>query len=99
MSKSFRLGWIQWALAAGALAAYWGCHEEGKRPGAIGTCGDDCVGGPSPVPNAPIGAPGAGGSASTGGSAGANAGSAGSAGSSSLEATLSGSIAALAANL
>jgi hypothetical protein len=100
MSKSFRLGWLQWALAASALSAYWACQEEGKRPGAIGACGEDCVGGPSPVLNPPAGTPGGGGSASTGGNGGgANAGTAGSAGSSSLESTLSGSIEALAANL
>ena len=100
MWKSFRLGSIQWALAAGALSAYWACQQNETRPGAIGECGDECVGGPSPVLNPPAGGPGAGGSASTGGSGGgANAGSAGSAGSSSGEATLSGSVEALAANL
>jgi hypothetical protein len=103
MWKSSQLGWIKWALAASALCAYQACQDDETRPDAIGACGDDCVGGPSPILHPAIGTPGAGGSAGTGGSAsggGSGGGTAGSAGSSSMgEATLSGTIQALSADL
>lgn len=96
MWKSSRLQGIKWALAAGALCAYAACQEDETRPGPIGDCVDECVGGPTPILNPGIGTPGMGGSAGTGGG---ESGSGGSAGSGSMEATLSGSIQALSANL
>jgi hypothetical protein len=95
MLTSSRLGWIKWALGASALCAYLACEEDETRPDALGACGDECVGGPTPILN-PIGAPGMGGSAGAGGGGGATGGSAGS---SSMGATLSGSIQALSADL
>jgi len=97
MLKSSRLAWIKWALGASALCAYLACQDEETRPGVAGDCGDACFGGPSPLRNPGVGAPGTGGSAGAGGSAGGGTG--GSAGSSSMEATLSGSIQALSADL
>jgi hypothetical protein len=99
MWKSSQLARIKWALGASVLCAYAACQEDDTRPAAVGDCGDECVGGPTPILNPGIGTPGMGGSAGTGGSGGGGGGSGGSAGSGSMEATLSGSIQALAANL
>ncbi|MEO8178686.1 MAG: hypothetical protein ABI895_07625 [Deltaproteobacteria bacterium] len=99
MLKSSRLAWIKWALGASALCAYLACQEEETRPGVAGDCGDECVGGPSPILNPGVGTPATGGSAGASGSGGGTGGSAGTAGSSSMEATLSGSIQALSADL
>jgi hypothetical protein len=98
MLGSCRFNALHCVLLFSALCAYLACKDDEARPGAVGDCPDGCVGGPSPIRDAPGGSLGMGGTGGTGGSANAGAAgsaSAGAAGSSSAEGSLHGSLQAV----
>lgn len=99
MLGSCRFNALHCVLLFSALCAYLACKDDEVRPGAVGDCQDGCIGGPSPIRDAPSGSLGMGGTGGGGGSGGsagaAGSASAGAAGSSTAAGSLNGSIEAV----